>query len=233
MSQTSYNAAWHYGMLQTSAPIENHEDGMGRGSFHPFKSTVKGPSSHIYLWESAGSLAYLSFSWTVLIFHTCHDSEVLVKAYRSGYFVEGSLGHIQELEKLWRCVWLCLLACNLFDIRRKPINLSYPCVQAESDVSTTIYITLSFPLCSRINLYELMKNNSFHGFNLSIVRRFTFSILKCLHMLYVEKIIHCDLKPVSTNCPPSAAGCHHCFPGVDAWHCSFIGGDAVRTEVTY
>ncbi|KAL1789337.1 RAD51-associated protein 1 isoform X1 [Sigmodon hispidus] len=47
----------------------------------------------------------------------------------------------------------------------------------------------------RINLYELMKNNSFQGFSLSIVRRFTLSVLKCLQMLYVEKIIHCDLKP--------------------------------------
>ncbi|XP_053411844.1 dual specificity tyrosine-phosphorylation-regulated kinase 4 isoform X1 [Nycticebus coucang] len=47
----------------------------------------------------------------------------------------------------------------------------------------------------RINLYELMKNNSFQGFSLSIVRRFTLSVLKCLQLLYVEKIIHCDLKP--------------------------------------
>ncbi|XP_010328330.2 dual specificity tyrosine-phosphorylation-regulated kinase 4 isoform X2 [Saimiri boliviensis] len=46
-----------------------------------------------------------------------------------------------------------------------------------------------------INLYELMKNNSFQGFSLSIVRRFTLSVLKCLQMLSVEKIIHCDLKP--------------------------------------
>nr|XP_054300674.1 dual specificity tyrosine-phosphorylation-regulated kinase 4 isoform X8 [Pongo pygmaeus] len=47
----------------------------------------------------------------------------------------------------------------------------------------------------RINLYELMKNNNFQGFSLSIVRRFTLSVLKCLQMLSVEKIIHCDLKP--------------------------------------
>ncbi|XP_074213738.1 dual specificity tyrosine-phosphorylation-regulated kinase 4 isoform X1 [Camelus bactrianus] len=47
----------------------------------------------------------------------------------------------------------------------------------------------------RINLYQLMKNNSFQGFSLSVVRRFTLSVLKCLQMLYVEKIIHCDLKP--------------------------------------
>lgn len=62
---------------------------------------------------------------------------------------------------------------------------------------TDTYTSLS--LFSRINLYELMKNNSFQGFSLSIVRRFTLSVLKCLQMLYVEKIIHCDLKPVSTS----------------------------------
>lgn len=57
----------------------------------------------------------------------------------------------------------------------------------------------SLSLFPRINLYELMKNNSFQGFSLSVVRCFTLSVLKCLQMLYVEKIIHCDLKPVSTT----------------------------------
>lgn len=61
------------------------------------------------------------------------------------------------------------------------------------------YTHLTFSPFFRINLYELMKNNSFQGFSLSIVRRFTLSVLKCLQMLYVEKIIHCDLKPVSTS----------------------------------
>lgn len=56
-----------------------------------------------------------------------------------------------------------------------------------------------FSVFPRINLYELMKNNSFQGFSLSLVRRFTLCVLKCLQMLYVEKIIHCDLKPVSTT----------------------------------
>ncbi|XP_042636367.1 dual specificity tyrosine-phosphorylation-regulated kinase 4 [Orycteropus afer afer] len=56
------------------------------------------------------------------------------------------------------------------------------------------HLCITFELLG-INLYELMKNNSFQGFSLSIVRRFTFAVLKCLQMLYVEKIIHCDLKP--------------------------------------
>ncbi|XP_004717972.3 dual specificity tyrosine-phosphorylation-regulated kinase 4-like isoform X2 [Echinops telfairi] len=56
------------------------------------------------------------------------------------------------------------------------------------------HLCITFELLG-INLYELMKNNSFQGFSLSIVRRFTLAVLKCLQMLYVEKIIHCDLKP--------------------------------------
>lgn len=48
-----------------------------------------------------------------------------------------------------------------------------------------------------INLYELIKKNNFKGFTLGLIRRFTQCILRCLQLLYSEKIIHCDLKPVS------------------------------------
>ena len=46
-----------------------------------------------------------------------------------------------------------------------------------------------------LNLYELSRKNSFNGFNLSLIRRFTFAIVKCLHALSKYDIIHCDLKP--------------------------------------
>lgn len=124
------------------------------------------------------------------------------------YFFDGSLGLTQELEEL-----SCSLApwfYDLFGIRGNHVTQVYMCVPAEHDVwqpSTS----LSLSLFLRINLYELMKNNSFQGFSLSIVRRFTFSVLKCLQMLYVEKIIHCDLKPVSTSWPAGGTGCHHWF----------------------
>lgn len=76
----------------------------------------------------------------------------------------------------------------------------WDCLQVQTQHYTFCTDTHHFlSLFSRINLYELMKNNSFQGFNLSVVRRFTLSVLKCLQMLYVEKIIHCDLKPVSTS----------------------------------
>lgn len=46
-----------------------------------------------------------------------------------------------------------------------------------------------------LNLFELSKKNSFAGFTLSLIRRFTFSIIKCLYALSKYNIIHCDLKP--------------------------------------
>ncbi|TQS37346.1 hypothetical protein Golomagni_02184 [Golovinomyces magnicellulatus] len=46
-----------------------------------------------------------------------------------------------------------------------------------------------------MNLYELIKSNSFRGFSLKIVRRFTKQILNSLLLLQKHKVIHCDLKP--------------------------------------
>jgi serine/threonine protein kinase len=56
------------------------------------------------------------------------------------------------------------------------------------------HICITFELLS-VNLYELIKKNKFQGFSLQLVRRFAYSILRCLDGLYCNKIIHCDLKP--------------------------------------
>ncbi|XP_062989506.1 dual specificity tyrosine-phosphorylation-regulated kinase 4 [Elgaria multicarinata webbii] len=56
------------------------------------------------------------------------------------------------------------------------------------------HFCISFELLG-INLYELIKKNNFQGFTLGLIRRFTQCILRCLQLLYAEKIIHCDLKP--------------------------------------
>ncbi|KAK7805446.1 hypothetical protein U0070_017729 [Myodes glareolus] len=79
-------------------------------------------------------------------------------------------------------------------VRRKDKDNSHNVVHMKDFFYFRNHLCITFELLG-INLYELMKNNSFQGFSLSIVRRFTFSVLKCLQMLYVEKIIHCDLKP--------------------------------------
>ncbi|KAF2222418.1 hypothetical protein BDZ85DRAFT_127920 [Elsinoe ampelina] len=49
--------------------------------------------------------------------------------------------------------------------------------------------------CLSINLYELIREHSFQGFSLCLIRRFSRQILKCLQLLQGKRIIHCDLKP--------------------------------------
>ncbi|KAL2758730.1 hypothetical protein ACRALDRAFT_1075194 [Sodiomyces alcalophilus JCM 7366] len=46
-----------------------------------------------------------------------------------------------------------------------------------------------------MNLYEFIKVNSFRGFSLKLIRRFTKQMLSSLNMLKKQKVIHCDLKP--------------------------------------
>lgn len=46
-----------------------------------------------------------------------------------------------------------------------------------------------------INLYELIKANSFRGFSTNLIRRFTAQILAALSVLRHHRVVHCDLKP--------------------------------------
>ncbi|KAK9898880.1 kinase-like protein, partial [Cystobasidium minutum MCA 4210] len=46
-----------------------------------------------------------------------------------------------------------------------------------------------------INLYELIKANSFRGFSTTLIRRFTTQILAALALLRHHRVVHCDLKP--------------------------------------
>jgi len=46
-----------------------------------------------------------------------------------------------------------------------------------------------------INLYELIKANSFVGFTTALIRRFTSQMLMSLSLMRHHRIVHCDLKP--------------------------------------
>ncbi|WFD20665.1 hypothetical protein MCAP1_002914 [Malassezia caprae] len=46
-----------------------------------------------------------------------------------------------------------------------------------------------------INLYELIKANSFEGFSTTLIRRFAYQTLTCLSLMWQAHIVHCDLKP--------------------------------------
>lgn len=56
------------------------------------------------------------------------------------------------------------------------------------------HLCLVFELLSN-NLYELLKQNKFHGLSLQLIRTFTIQILDSLCVLKDSKLIHCDLKP--------------------------------------
>lgn len=46
-----------------------------------------------------------------------------------------------------------------------------------------------------INLYELIKANSFVGFTTVLIRRFCVQLLQSLILLRHHRVVHCDLKP--------------------------------------
>ncbi|CAL1294146.1 unnamed protein product [Larinioides sclopetarius] len=56
------------------------------------------------------------------------------------------------------------------------------------------HLCITFELMG-CNLYELIKKNQYQGFSLGLIRRFAFSLVQCLRLLFRENIIHCDLKP--------------------------------------
>ncbi len=56
------------------------------------------------------------------------------------------------------------------------------------------HICLTFELLS-ITLYDFMRENSFAGFSLSLIRKFAIQLLLGLCLLRRLRIAHCDLKP--------------------------------------
>ena len=56
------------------------------------------------------------------------------------------------------------------------------------------HLCLVFELLS-VNLYELIKQNSFRGLSMNLVRVFASQLLDAMSVLSDAKIIHCDLKP--------------------------------------
>ncbi|XP_035646181.1 dual specificity tyrosine-phosphorylation-regulated kinase 4-like [Oncorhynchus keta] len=79
-------------------------------------------------------------------------------------------------------------------VRRKDREKCHNVIHMKEYFYFRNHLCITFELLG-VNLYELIKKNNFQGFSLALIRRFTRSLLKCLQMLYKEKIIHCDLKP--------------------------------------
>lgn len=79
-------------------------------------------------------------------------------------------------------------------LRQKDVNNTMNVVHMFEHFIFRDHTCITFELLS-LNLYELTRKNKFAGFSIHLVRRFAYSILKCLEALYENKIIHCDLKP--------------------------------------
>ena len=79
-------------------------------------------------------------------------------------------------------------------LRQKDLNNSMNVVHMFEHFIFRDHTCITFELLS-LNLYELTRKNKFAGFSIHLVRRFAYSILKCLEALHENKIIHCDLKP--------------------------------------
>lgn len=56
------------------------------------------------------------------------------------------------------------------------------------------HICMTFEILS-MNLYELLQQNNFEGFSLSLVHKFALQMLQCLNYVFKFNIVHCDLKP--------------------------------------
>lgn len=66
------------------------------------------------------------------------------------------------------------------------------------------HVCMTFEKLS-MNLYELLHKNNFEGFSVSLIKKFTVQILRCLEFAFRFRIVHCDLKPenimlVNSNC---------------------------------
>eukprot|EP00834_Sanchytrium_tribonematis_P002051 NODE_57_length_28844_cov_0.352687.p5 type:complete len:522 gc:universal NODE_57_length_28844_cov_0.352687:15871-14306(-) len=82
---------------------------------------------------------------------------------------------------------------NEMTIQSQP-PFELPLIQLYDTFIFRKHLCLVFEILS-INLYDLIKQNGFKGFNIQLVRDFTSQMLDALVILGQAKIVHCDLKP--------------------------------------
>ena len=82
----------------------------------------------------------------------------------------------------------------LQQLRENDIENKYNVVKIKNYFIFRHHICITFELLS-LNLYELLRQNNFEGFSLTLIHRFTVQLLVCLQYIAKQKVIHCDLKP--------------------------------------
>ncbi|OMJ72127.1 hypothetical protein SteCoe_29510 [Stentor coeruleus] len=78
--------------------------------------------------------------------------------------------------------------------RNIDVENKYNIVHLEDDFVFRGHVMITFELLG-LNLYELLKRNSFRGLSVGLVKRFSYNVLQSLALLAKNYVIHCDLKP--------------------------------------
>lgn len=187
------NAPKHVGNLQSDLPNFGYDD--ERGDYQ----IVLG--DHLsYRYEVVNVLGKGSFGQVVRCIDHKTGGLVAVKIIRNKKrFHQQALVEVNILQKLREWVSLILLHRTNFNpdtyltMIQDPKN-KHCMVNFVQSFYFRGHLCISTELLD-MNLYELIKANSFRGFSLKVVRRFTKQLLSSLLLLKQHKVIHCDLKP--------------------------------------
>jgi len=158
----------------TSAAANNHSYDDERGDYLTILH------DHIlYRYEVLGPLGKGSFGQVVRAFDFKHNNHTALKIIRNKKrFHHQALVEVKILEHL----------------RERNVESTSNVVHMQDYFYFRNHLCIIFELLS-INLYEFIKNNSFQGVSLGLIRRFAIQLLAVLRFLRKERIIHCDLKP--------------------------------------
>ncbi|XP_060635546.2 dual specificity tyrosine-phosphorylation-regulated kinase 4 [Anolis sagrei] len=173
-----YKELWYLGL--GAKKIEGYKDGENNAFDDDHGSYKKVLSDHIaYRYEILAVLGKGSFGHVLKCLDHKTGEKVAVKVIRNKKrFHNQALIEVSILNAL----------------RKRDEDNACNVVHMKEYFYFRNHFCISFELLG-INLYELIKKNNFQGFTLGLIRRFTQCVLRCLQLLYTEKIIHCDLKP--------------------------------------
>ncbi|XP_059142536.1 dual specificity tyrosine-phosphorylation-regulated kinase 2-like [Physella acuta] len=79
-------------------------------------------------------------------------------------------------------------------LKRQDIDNTYNIVIINEFFMFRNHMVISFELLG-MNLYQVLKRNNYRGLGMSRILPITRCVLRCLELLFKNRIIHCDIKP--------------------------------------